>query len=87
MKGTDRLDAACLIMPLVRFISATDPRWLTTMQAIEDRLVVDSLVHRYSIDGPDVDGLKGAEGTFSICSFWYIECLSRSGDVESAVSI
>jgi GH15 family glucan-1,4-alpha-glucosidase len=84
VKGTRRLDASCLIMPLVRFISATDPRWLSTLRAIEQRLVEDSLVYRYEIEGPEVDGLEGAEGSFSICSFWYIECLSRSGDLQKA---
>jgi len=83
-KGTKELDAACLIMPLVRFISPTDPRWLSTLRAVERRLVEDSLVFRYTIDGPDTDGLDGAEGTFSICSFWYIECLARAGDVQKA---
>jgi GH15 family glucan-1,4-alpha-glucosidase len=84
VKGTSRLDAACLIMPLVRFISATDPRWLSTLRAVEQRLVEDSLVYRYEIEGPETDGLGGAEGSFSICSFWYIECLSRSGDLQKA---
>ena len=84
VKGTTRLDAACLIMPLVRFISATDPRWLSTLRAVEQRLVEDSLVYRYEIEGPETDGLEGAEGSFSICSFWYIECLSRSGDLQKA---
>jgi GH15 family glucan-1,4-alpha-glucosidase len=71
-------------MPLVRFISPTDPRWLSTLRAVEQRLVVDSLVYRYEIDGPETDGLEGTEGTFSICSFWYIECLSRAGDLRQA---
>ncbi len=84
VKGTDRLDAACLIMPLVRFISPTDPRWLSTLRAVEQRLVVDSLVYRYEIEGLKTDGLEGTEGTFSICSFWYIECLSRAGDLRQA---
>ena len=84
IKGSKSLDAACLIMPLVRFISATDPRWLSTLRAIEARLVDDSLVYRYDIKGPETDGLSGTEGTFSICSFWYIECLSRSGDIQKA---
>jgi GH15 family glucan-1,4-alpha-glucosidase len=84
VKGTDRLDAACLIMPLVRFISPADPRWLSTLRAVEQRLVVDSLVYRYDIEGPETDGLEGTEGTFSICSFWYIECLSRAGDLRQA---
>jgi GH15 family glucan-1,4-alpha-glucosidase len=84
VKGSSRLDASCLIMPLMRFISATDPRWLSTLRAVEQRLVQDSLVYRYEIEGPETDGLGGPEGTFSICSFWYIECLSRSGDLQKA---
>jgi GH15 family glucan-1,4-alpha-glucosidase len=84
MRGSKSLDASCLIMPLVRFISPTDPRWLSTMRAIEQRLQEDSLIYRYDIEGPQTDGLRGTEGTFSICSFWYIECLSRSGDVQKA---
>ncbi len=78
------LDASALIMPLVRYIGPTDPRWLSTLRAIEERLVEDSLVHRYHV-GPDFpDGLEGTEGTFSLCSFWYVECLSRSGDLPQA---
>jgi GH15 family glucan-1,4-alpha-glucosidase len=84
VRDTHRLDAACLVMPLVRFISASDPRWLSTMRAVEARLVEDSLVYRYEIEGIETDGLEGIEGTFSICSFWYIECLSRSGDLQKA---
>jgi GH15 family glucan-1,4-alpha-glucosidase len=84
VKGTTRLDAACLIMPLVRFISATDPRWISTLRAVEKRLVQDSLVNRYEIEGVETDGLEGPDGSFSICSFWYIECLSRSGDLQQA---
>jgi GH15 family glucan-1,4-alpha-glucosidase len=84
VKGTTRLDAACLIMPLVRFISPTDPRWLSTLRAVERTLAEDSLVFRYEVDGVETDGLKGREGTFSICSFWYIECLSRAGDLQQA---
>src|SRR5690606_7384208 len=83
-RGSSRLDAACLLMPLVRFISPTDPRWLSTMRAVERRLMDDSLVHRYEIIDAEVDGLAGTEGTFSICSFWYVECLSRSGDLQKA---
>ena len=84
VKGTTRLDAACLIMPLVRFISATDPRWVSTLGAVEKCLVEDSLVYRYEIEGLGTDGLEGPDGSFSICSFWYIECLSRSGDLPQA---
>ena len=70
-------------MPLVRFISPTDPRWLSTLQAIEEDLVSDSLVYRYNVvQAPN--GLGGSEGTFNLCSFWYVECLSRAGDLEKA---
>jgi GH15 family glucan-1,4-alpha-glucosidase len=71
-------------MPLVRFIAPTDPRWLSTLAAISRRLGEDSLIFRYDIDGLDTDGLHGTQGTFSICSFWYIECLSRAGDLQQA---
>lgn len=83
-KGGRQLDAGCLIMPLVRFISPTDPRFLSTLRAVERRLVDDSLVFRYEIEGKETDGLEGTEGTFSICSFWYVECLSRAGDLQQA---
>ena len=84
-KGGHALDASCLLMPLVRFISPTDPRWRSTLEAIGGELTDDSLVYRYSIeDGEDADGLDGIEGTFNMCSFWYIECLARAGDVEQA---
>jgi GH15 family glucan-1,4-alpha-glucosidase len=80
--GSKALDASSLLMPLVRFISPTDPRWLSTLSAIERSLVADSLVYRYGSDEPD--GLPAGEGTFSMCSFWYVECLSRTGDVLKA---
>jgi GH15 family glucan-1,4-alpha-glucosidase len=83
-KGSGRLDAACLLMPLVRFVSPTDPHWLSTLRAVERRLVHDSLVHRYELVDEKVDGLAGTEGTFSICTFWYVECLSRAGELEQA---
>jgi GH15 family glucan-1,4-alpha-glucosidase len=82
-KGSTALDASCLLMPLVRFVSPTDPRWLSTLKAIGDRLVDDSLVYRYSSDAR-IDGLHGGEGTFNICTFWYVECLARAGDVKQA---
>lgn len=82
-KGARTLDASALLMPLVRFIGPKDPRWLSTLRAIERELVEDSLVYRYrNVDTHD--GLPGEEGTFSMCSFWYVECLSRAGDVEKA---
>ncbi|MGE0685057.1 MAG: glycoside hydrolase family 15 protein, partial [Candidatus Binatia bacterium] len=83
-QGATTLDAASLLMPLVKFIGPTDPRWLTTLQAIEKELISDSLVFRYKIDDEPLDGLSGTEGTFSMCSFWYVECLSRTGDLQKA---
>ncbi|WP_424135354.1 glycoside hydrolase family 15 protein [Roseomonas chloroacetimidivorans] len=81
-KGSRMLDASCLLMPLMRFISATDPRWLSTLDAVGKRLVDDSLVRRY--EDESIDGLDGIEGTFNMCSFWYVECLARAGDVKKA---
>lgn len=83
-KGGTNLDAACLLMPLVRFISPTDPRWLSTLDAIGAELVEDTLVYRYKVDAAASDGLAGDEGTFSMCSFWYIECLARAGRLNEA---
>ncbi|UOQ69690.1 glycoside hydrolase family 15 protein [Hymenobacter volaticus] len=83
-RGADVLDAAVLLMPLVHMFSPAEPRWLSTLKAVEEQLVTDSLVYRYKLtDGAD-DGLSGEEGTFSICSFWYIECLARGGQVAKA---
>lgn len=79
-KGTTALDASCLMMPLVGFISPTDPRWLSTLRALEHDLLDDSLVYRYESS----DGIAGREGTFVMCSFWYIDCLARAGDVRLA---
>jgi GH15 family glucan-1,4-alpha-glucosidase len=61
-------------MPLVKFISPTDPKWLSTLDALTASLVSDSLVYRYN-PRPSPDGVHGAEGTFSACSFWYVEAL------------
>ncbi|MCB0320909.1 MAG: glycoside hydrolase family 15 protein, partial [Bdellovibrionales bacterium] len=83
-KGAKALDASTLTMPLVRFISPKDPRWLSTLQAIEKELVHDSLVYRYNVGEAFSDCLDGQEGTFSICSFWFIESVSRSGNVQKA---
>jgi GH15 family glucan-1,4-alpha-glucosidase len=81
--GSDLLDASLLLMPLVKFIAPTDPRWLSTLDAISDELVSDSLVHRYNPRAFE-DGLEEDEGTFSICSFWYVEALTRAGRVDEA---
>jgi GH15 family glucan-1,4-alpha-glucosidase len=83
-KGTEDLDASALLMPMMRFISPVDPMWLSTMRAIESRLVEDTLVRRYEVERTHVDGLPGEEGSFTACSFWYVECLARAGDLEKA---
>jgi GH15 family glucan-1,4-alpha-glucosidase len=80
---TDVLDASVLLMPLTKFIAPRDPRWLSTLDAIGVELVSDSLVYRYNVEASP-DGLRGEEGTFSICSFWYVEALARAGRVDEA---
>ncbi|MEU6657674.1 glycoside hydrolase family 15 protein [Streptomyces sp. NPDC046821] len=81
--GHDVLDASVLMMPMAKFISPTDPKWLSTLDALGTDLVSDSLVYRYDPEASP-DGLRGAEGTFSICSFWYVEALTRAGRHEEA---
>ncbi|MFG2129356.1 glycoside hydrolase family 15 protein [Streptomyces sp. NPDC048751] len=79
----DVLDAAVLMMPLSKFIAPTDPKWLSTLDALTKDLVSDSLVYRYDpVASPD--GLRGDEGTFSICSFWYVEALVHAGRLDEA---
>ena len=82
-KGGNTVDAATLLMPLVRFISPYDPRWVATLRTIEKELVTDTLVYRYNNEKSN-DGIEGDEGTFTMCSFWYVECLCRGGEVEKA---
>ena len=79
----DVLDASVLMMPLAKFISPTDPKWLATLDALTADLVSDSLVYRYDPEASP-DGLRGQEGTFSICSFWYVEALARAGQLDHA---
>jgi GH15 family glucan-1,4-alpha-glucosidase len=81
--GSDVLDASNLLMPLVKFVSPTDPRWLSTLDLMTEELVSDTLVYRYNVRASP-DGLQGEEGTFSICSFWYVEALARAGRLDQA---
>ncbi len=81
--GSRDLDASLLLMPLMMFIAPTDPRMLSTLDAIEKDLSTDCLVYRYNLEKVE-DGLKGEEGSFSMCSFWLVECLTRAGRVEEA---
>ncbi len=82
--GSDALDAANLLMPLVLFISPTDPRMLSTIDRTIEELVSDNLVHRYEIGKGAGDGLSGREGTFSMCTFWLVEALSRARRLDEA---
>ncbi len=83
-KGTKDLDASALLMPMMRFISPVDAMWLSTLKALEKTLVEDTLVRRYDVERTQVDGLPDGEGHFTACSFWYVECLARAGDLEKA---
>ena len=86
--GGDTLDASNLVMPLVFFLSPKDPKMIGTLDAIDRSprdggLVSNGLVHRYDVERSP-DGLEGDEGTFSLCTFWLVEALTRSGRVEEA---
>jgi GH15 family glucan-1,4-alpha-glucosidase len=77
--GSDALDASLLLMPVVKFVGPTDPRWLATLERIKKELAYDALVERYTAVDGDSPG-----GTFSVCSFWLVECLTRAGRLEEA---
>ncbi len=81
VQGEKNLDAALLLMPMLRYISPTDPRWLSTLRRIEEQLSEDSLVFRYA---SGTDGMEGTEGSFTACSFWLVECLARAGELDKA---
>jgi GH15 family glucan-1,4-alpha-glucosidase len=84
-KNSKELDAAVLLMPLMRFVSPFEERWKKTLHAIEKELRSDVLIYRYRGKDVQKDGIGGDEGTFTMCSFWYVECLSKSGQTERAV--
>ena len=79
----DVLDSSVLMMQTTEFISPKDPKWLSTLEALGADLVSDSLVYRYD-PAASPDGLQGSEGTFSICSFWYVDALTHAGRLEEA---
>ena len=86
---SEDIDASNLMMPLVFFMSPTDPRMLSTLQAImtpphQGGLVSDSLVFRYDTDRSS-DGLSGSEGTFNMCTFWLVEAMTRAGRGDRAL--
>ncbi|MGA1235372.1 MAG: glycoside hydrolase family 15 protein [Limisphaerales bacterium] len=83
-KGSSAVDASSLLFPMLGFVGPHETRWFFTMRRIEEKLVQDSLVFRYDTENAASDGLRGGEGTFTMCSFWYVECLARSGDLQKA---
>ncbi|WDS37233.1 glycoside hydrolase family 15 protein [Pseudoxanthomonas sp.] len=83
---SEELDAALLLMPMVGFLPADDPRVIATVDAISERLTVDGLVKRYSTHG-GVDGLPAGEGTFLACSFWLVEALVMIGRIDRATTL
>jgi pentatricopeptide repeat protein len=80
---TDVLDSSLLRATAVGFITPTDPMWTSTLAAMEDELVTDSLVYRYD-PAASPDGLRGSEGTFSLCTFMYVDSLARAGQLDKA---
>jgi GH15 family glucan-1,4-alpha-glucosidase len=79
--GSDDLDASALMLPIVGFLPATDPRVRSTVDAIDARLTDDcGLVYRYRSH----DGLEGEEGSFLICTFWLAQALAGAGELERA---
>jgi len=83
-KGADLLDASALLMPILNIISPFSERWQKTMDAIDKELRSDVLIYRYREQTEEIDGLKGNEGTFTMCSFWHVECLALEGKREKA---
>jgi GH15 family glucan-1,4-alpha-glucosidase len=87
--GSDRLDASLLLIPLVGFLPAHDPRVVATVAAIQSELVRDGFVERYRADEQNVgvDGLPPGEGAFLPCSFWLAAVLAQQGRLEEAVDL
>jgi len=86
--GSKALDASCLLMPLVFFMAANDPRMLSMIDAIRrpldaGGLAADALLYRYDPNEAP-DGLPGREGTFNMCSFWLVEAMTRAGQTDPA---
>jgi len=80
---TTALDASCLLLPLLRFLPPDDERIRATVLAIADELTENGLVLRYRVEETD-DGMRGDEGTFTICSFWLVSALTEIGELDRA---
>ncbi|XVV09785.1 glycoside hydrolase family 15 protein [Actinoplanes sp. CA-131856] len=82
--GSDDLDASVLMLPIVGFLPATDPRMRATIDAVAEDLVDPrGLVYRYR----GADGLDGDEGTFLLCTFWLAQALALAGEHERATEV
>ena len=81
--GSDALDAALLLIPLVRFLPGDDPLVRNTVDGIADELGADGLILRYKVEETD-DGLEGEEGTFAICSWWMVSAFVETGELDRA---
>jgi GH15 family glucan-1,4-alpha-glucosidase len=81
--GSDELDASVLLMPIVGFLSPTDPRVVSTVEAVQRELMVDGLLHRYR-SRESIDGLPPGEGVFLPCSFWLVQVLALQGRQDEA---
>ena len=79
--GERHLDASALVIPLLGFLPANDPRVISTIERIQERLTANGLVYRYL--GSD-DGLPGGEATFVLCTFWLVEALAMAGRLDEA---
>ena len=83
-KGSSVVDASALLMPMLNVISPFSDKWKLTMEAIDRTCVRMYWYIAIAKRSEEVDGLKGKEGTFTICSFWHVECLALSGKLEEA---
>ncbi len=81
--GTDVLDASVLAALRLHYLVPSDAIWQGTLAAVERHLVSDGLVYRYN-PAASPDGLQGSEGTFSMCTFWYVDALTRTGRIDDA---
>ena len=81
--GSSEMDASLLLLPIVGFVSASDPRMLRTVDRIRNELCVDGLVRRYRPEKTD-DGLHAGEGAFLVCSFWLVDVLAMQGKLAEA---
>lgn len=83
-QGSTNLDSGALLMSILNMTSPFSEKWRKTMKAIDQELRSDVLLYRYKDHTGEVDGLKGEEGTFTMCSFWHVECLAIGGEIEKA---